>query len=133
VRSLDTNVVLRLLLGDVPQQAEQVKQLLLQAKPGSFAVADGVLFEIVWVLSGPLYNLGRPLIAEMLLQLATMPQIRCDRRLIERVVPYYTRNAGVSFIDAWLAIQAELAGAAPLLTYDKKLAAALPSQVDLIK
>jgi predicted nucleic-acid-binding protein len=46
--SLDTNCLLRWLLGDLPEQAEAVTRLL--ASQETFAVADAVIIEVVFVL-----------------------------------------------------------------------------------
>src|SRR6266536_1302471 len=124
--SLDTNLVLRLLLLDVLEQAEAVEELLAASKPGSFQLVDGVLFECVWVLSGPMYGLDRRIIADLMMQLTRMPQIDCNRGLIERDMPLYVRHTNLSFIDVCLAVTAELSETVPLLTYDKKLARTLP-------
>jgi predicted nucleic-acid-binding protein len=125
--SLDTNMILRLTLQDVPKQSEKLIAFIDSSKPGSIMVADAVFFEIAWVLSGPGYKFDRPYIAKSLLKVIAIPQINCNRALIEKVVPIYLKHRNVSFIDACLAVYAELNGATPLLTFDKKLIKALPS------
>ncbi len=67
--SLDTNTVLRIVLGDVPQQTERSMQLLMASSQRSLDVADAVLFELVWVLSGPVYGFDRSSISEALLNI----------------------------------------------------------------
>lgn len=132
MRSLDTNVILRFLLGDVPKQAQEVDDLLATARPDSFAVADAVLFETAWVLSGPYFQLDRGSIGDMLLQIAAIPQIKCNRELIGTAVPLYISNPALSFIDISLAVYAQLDDALPLLTYDRRLAKELPELTRLI-
>ena len=124
--SLDTNVILRLLLNDVPSQAQEARALFSRAKPHSLVVEDAVFFECVWVLSGPPYNLGRGVIAELLLGLVKMQPLHCNRSLVERVMPLYMQYPSVSLIDLVLAAYAELNGATPLLTFDKAFAKKLP-------
>jgi predicted nucleic-acid-binding protein len=126
IRSLDTNVVLRLLLGDVTEQEVRVRQMLERGRPGSFVLADAVIFECVWVLSGPVYGFGRQFIGDLLLQLIDIPQINCNRDMISRAVIRYEKYPAISFMDACLATYAELGEAVPLLTFDKNLAKALP-------
>jgi predicted nucleic acid-binding protein len=48
VASVDTNVLLRSLLGDVPKQAERVDQLI--ASGTTLVVEDAALIEVVFVL-----------------------------------------------------------------------------------
>ncbi len=127
--SFDTNIVLRLILQDAPQQTDKIIDRIEKAKPGSIMIADAVFFEIVWVLSGSIYEFERPLIAKLLLQITEIPQINCNRNLLERAVPLYVKHPEISFIDACLAVYAELNNAAPLVTFDKKLAKALPQTV----
>ncbi len=127
--SLDTNAVLRLMLRDVPEQADRVSTLISGAKQGSIMIADAVFFEAVWVMSSPVYGLERPLIGKLLLQVAQIPQINCNRELLVRAVPLYVKHEGISFVDACLAVYAELNEAAPLLTFDRRLVKALPKMV----
>lgn len=130
--SLDTNIVLRLLLQDVPDQLHKVMLLLDQAKPGSLMIADIVFFECVWVLSGNIYGFNRELIGRLVLQVADIPQISCNRVLLEKTVPLYVRFPNISFADACLVSLAELKGAAPLLTFDRKLASVLPNTATVL-
>lgn len=130
MRSLDTNVVLRLLVGDMPEQAVKIEHMLVAAKPNGFAIADVVFFECVWVLSGPLYGFNRAMVGEMLLQITKIDQINCNRNMIRQAVPRYVTNSKISFVDACLATYAELNNATPLLTLDKNLAKVLPDLVE---
>lgn len=133
MKSLDTNVLLRLLVNDIPEQAAKVEDLLASAKPNSFAVADAVFFECAWVLAGPLYGFNRDVIGSMLLHITQIDQINCNRALVQRAVPRYVGHKTISFIDACLATYAELNQATPLLTFDKNLAKALPDLVEKLQ
>jgi len=126
VKSLDTNIVLRLLLQDVPEQTQKVVTLIDDSKPGSLQVVDAVFFECAWILSGPYYDFDRELIGKMLLQVTAIPQINCNRTMLEKAVPQYAARPALSFIDSCLAVQAGLNEAVPLLTFDRKLAQQLP-------
>lgn len=130
--SIDTNIVLRLLLRDDPSQTEKIIGIIDNAKPGGIMVADAVFFEVAWVLSGKYYGLNRPLIAKLLRQLAAIPQINCNRNLLEQALPLYVKHKDISFIDACLATYAELNQATPLITLDKRLAMALPKTVTML-
>jgi len=132
MKSLDTNVVLRLLLDDVPEQTQQIQIMLEHAKPKSFFVADAVFFEIAWVLGGQFFQFDRKLIGDMLLQITKIPQIVCSRSVIEQVVPLYRAKSQLSFVDIYLAIYAKHMGADPLLTYDRLLAKKVPDLTALL-
>ncbi len=125
--SLDTNLLLRLVLRDIPGQTDKVTALLDSAKQGELEIADAVLYELVWILSGSLYGYDRTLIGDTLIEIARLPQVSCNRLLIEKAVPVYINYPKLSFIDICLTVYAELNNAAPLLTFDKALAGALPN------
>ncbi len=59
MRTLDTNVVVRLLIGDDPQQTPVAERALLDAiATGGVYLPDVVLAEVAWILRG--YELDRP-------------------------------------------------------------------------
>ena len=128
--SLDTNILLRLMLNDVPAQTGKIIKLLETSRPHSLQIADAVWLECVWILTGMGYS--RADIAASLLDLMEFPQFNCNRALIEKAVPVYAKHPKISFIDACLAVYAELNDAAPLVTFDKALAKQLPEQVRLL-
>lgn len=130
--SIDTNLVLRIMLQDIPEQKEKVFDLIDSSKSHSLLVEDAVFFECVWVLSGKMYAFDRTLIGKLLLQVSNIQQIKCNRAMLERAVPLYVKHSQISFVDACLAAYAELNDAKPLLTFDKKLARALPQAVSIL-
>lgn len=130
--TLDTNLVLRLLVRDVPSQVNKIINLIDHAGPESLAVPDVVFFECAWILAGSLYQFDRSLIGKLILTIADIPQINCNRAMLERAVPLYIKHASISFIDACLVTYAELNSATPLVTFDKKLAKALPKMVKVL-
>ncbi|HVQ43568.1 MAG TPA: PIN domain-containing protein [Candidatus Saccharimonadia bacterium] len=130
--ALDTNLVLRLLLEDHPAQSPATVAMVAKGRRSEFTVEDVVLFECVWILQGSAYGFDRRLIADLITELTRIEQIACNRLLISQVMPVYVHHKAVSFIDIALAVYAELNGTGPLLTYDKKLAKALPHLVRLV-
>ncbi len=123
--SFDTNVLLRLLLNDIPEQRIAVKKLLSQAA-NQFAVADTVIIELVFALDRH-YGFSRLQIAEAIDGLMKLREINCNRTLFERALPLYIDHPSLSFEDCCLAIYAQLNDAEPLWTFDKKLANQAPS------
>ena len=122
--SLDTNVLLRLLLNDIPEQRTAVKKLLDQTA-NQFAVADTVIIELVFGLDR-YYGFSRLQITEAVDGLMKLREINCNRSLFESALPLYTDHANLSFEDCCLAIYAQLNDAEPLWTFDKKLAKQAP-------
>lgn len=128
MKSLDTNTLLRLVLADIPDQTVKVEKLMADTSQ-KFFVADLVFAEMVWVLQGDVYGYDRQRIAANLLSIMSITHVNCNRTMLEKAIPLYVKHQKISFIDACLAIYAELNDATPLLTFDKKLTLALPKTV----
>jgi predicted nucleic-acid-binding protein len=118
--SLDTNVVLRLLLNDIPDQHIAAKKLLDQTDT-RLDVADTVIIELIFALNR-YYGLSRLQIAEAVEGFMKLKEINCNRSLFEKAIPIYIDHPGLSFEDCCLSTYAELNEAEPLWTFDKKLA-----------
>lgn len=98
--ALDTNVVVRLMTGDDPQQTAQAKKLL---KSESCSVALSVLMECEWVLRAA-YGMDAALIAQLLRRLLELEQLAPQSpALMERVLDAF--EAGMDFADALHALQ----------------------------
>ncbi len=117
--SLDTNVLLRLLLQDVPLQHKAAVQLLTSG--GNFSVADTAFVEVIFVLERN-YQLTRPQISEAVKGLASLAELNCNHDLLENALPVFEAHPSLSFEDCCLAVYANLNDAEPLWTFDKKLA-----------
>lgn len=118
--SLDTNILLRLLLNDIPEQHAAAKELMHRAS-GQFAIADTAVIELAFVLERH-YGFSRLQIAEALDGLMRLKEINCNRVLFENALPVFTKHSGLSFEDCCLSSYAKLNKAEPLWTFDKKLA-----------
>lgn len=117
--SLDANVVLRLLLDDVPEQHRLAVMLL--RSPGTLVVSDTALIETIFVL-GRAYELSRRQQAEAILGLLRQPGIAGSVEHFETAFALYLAHPKLSFEDCYLAVAAEQSGNRPLWTFDKKLA-----------
>jgi predicted nucleic-acid-binding protein len=118
--SLDANVLLRLLLNDVPDQHSAVVKLLEQTS-GQFLVADTALIELVFVL-GRHYQFSRKQIVEAVMGLLELTAIKCNEELFTMALPIFVKFPALSFEDCCLSAYANLQTAEPLWTFDQKLA-----------
>lgn len=119
--SLDTNLLLRLVLGDVPEQSEAVEKLL---KPGNiFDVSDITIFEMVYVLE-KVYKLPRDKVSQNIYTIINHSSINGNRKLFALTLPLYVQNPKLSIVDCALTKYAELNQATPLYTFDADLAKA---------
>ena len=116
--SLDTNALLRLLLGDVPAQTRAVESLL--TKESVFEVADAALIEMIFVLE-KIYKMERPLVMENVLAITRHKQFLCNKKMFEQCLPLYVAHKSLSIIDCALVTYARLQNATPLITFDKDI------------
>ena len=117
--SLDTNVLLRLIVRDNAQMLEKARKLLDEHEV--FAVADQAIIEIVYVLGGH-YGYSRHEVADVVKALIDNQHLNLNRPLFERVLPHYRKHSSLSFTDCCLEAYATLNQQTPLYTFDTKLA-----------
>lgn len=123
--ALDTNVLVRFLVQDDPSQARLAGKIidqLTEEDPGF--VSREVLLELVWVLERA-YRLARAEIAGAVDGLLASTELVVeDADAIGSALELY-RNDGFGFADLMIAAAARRAGAAEVVTFDRK-AARLP-------
>ena len=117
--SLDTNCLLRWLLGDIPEQTAIITALIDSDE--NVTVADAALIETVFVLE-KVKKINRDSIEKAVKAVIEKKSILCNRELFEEILPIYTGHPKLSFIDCYLETFARRMGSEPLLTFDKKLA-----------
>jgi predicted nucleic-acid-binding protein len=118
--SLDTNILLRLILKDIPAQYDTAIKLL-NRKEARFDVADLAITETVYVLETA-HKATRPEVSEAITAITTLPNLNCNRALFSEVLPFYLTHPKLSFTDCCLAEYARQNQSEPLWTFDKKLA-----------
>jgi len=123
--SLDTNIILRLLLNDIPDQRVTAKHLL-EKTDGIFEIADASIVEVVFVMSR-YYELGRGDVSKGILDFITQPNINSNQILFKKALNLFVNRPALSFEDCCLSVYAEINQAEPLWTFDKKLAAQAPN------
>ena len=119
--SLDTNILLRLLLRDNPRQYELALNLLNTDKVRYF-VSDTAVNELVFVLES-YYQFNRAQVGDIVDGLLAIGTIDCNRELALCALDLYRSHKSLSFGDCYLAASAKSMNAAPLWTFDKALAA----------
>ena len=94
--AVDTNVVVRLLVGDDPEQARRATALF--AREPEIFIAKTVILETVWVLHG-VYGFSRSEVAEAVQRLAGLPNVAVeDPEQLARALDHLGR--GIDFADA---------------------------------
>jgi predicted nucleic-acid-binding protein len=118
--SLDTNILLRLLLRDIPEQYELALKLVESRKVRYF-VSDTAINELVFVLER-FYQFSRKQIGQVVEGLLSISTVDCNYELVLSALELYLTNRALSFGDCYLAASAKTMNAAPLWTFDKALA-----------
>ena len=121
VRTLDTNVVVRLLIGDDPQQTPIAEQAFLAAiASGGVYLPDVVLAEVAWVLRG--YDLERATRYQLLERLVRTRGVVVDD--IDAVIDALEQfRLGGDLADQLILARAASSGALPVLSFDRRFAA----------
>lgn len=118
VRTLDTNVVVRLLIGDDPQQTPIAEQAFLEAiASGGVFLPDVVLAEVGWVLRG--YALDRLTRHRLLERLVRTRGVVVED--IDAVIDALENfRQGGDLADHLILARASRAGALPVLSFDQR-------------
>jgi predicted nucleic acid-binding protein len=117
---LDTNVILRHLLNDVPEQSAQARALLLRIEAGELRVrtAETVVFEIVFTLQR-LYKKTPREIRDALLPILELPTISLSGKPVIREALRLYVEAALPFADAYhAALMADL-GLTEIYSFDR--------------
>lgn len=117
----DTNLFLRFLTKDVPEQSEAVRKLLLKATQGDITLitTSMVIAEIIWTLES-FYKETREEIQQMVLSFLNTPGLTIENgELVIRALRWYV-DKRIDFIDAYNAAWMEIREITTICTLDVK-------------
>jgi predicted nucleic acid-binding protein len=113
---VDTNVLVRHLIGDPPEQAARASRFLAAAD--ELLLADLVVAEVVYVLES-FYEVPRARVAELVRAIIAFPAIVVlDAAMLLRALEVY-ETARLDFAEAYLVAQAERSGVGAVASFDK--------------
>ena len=121
--SIDTNILLRLILLDNGDQLARIKSMLTSAE--DVFVPDQAVIEAVYVLGGS-GGLSWQDIENALRALLQNSRLHMNNQVFSRILDRYATHPAVSFTDLYLEAYAYFSNHTPLYTFDKKLARQLP-------
>ena len=118
---LDTNIALRLLVGDAKELAEKARAVFKGAEEGRWRllVHPLVVAELVYALLR-FYKKPKTAVARVLRELLTLPGVRVLERGAVMKALVRMEQSRLSFTDAFLAEKAKASGT-PLATFDADL------------
>lgn len=120
--SLDTNILLRWLLNDVPSSSARAEELI--ASGVQLHVEDAAIIEVVYVLESVMRT-GRQTIRNAIRLIVSTGNLDLNRRLWGELADVYVEHPKLSVVDIYLSRRAREADATPLLTLDRRLATQL--------
>ncbi len=115
---VDSNILVRHLTGDPPDQAQRATAFLRGGT--NLVLVDLVVAEVVYVLES-VYELGRARVAELLRAIIGFPAIVvADEALLLRTLELYEQYR-IHFAESYLAACAELSGVGVVASFDREL------------
>ncbi len=120
--ALDTSVIVRYLVGDDAAQAAAARALMDRTTPDDPGfICREVAIEVAWVLERS-YRLTRARVAAALMDLTASDSLVVEDSDDVAAAAYRYGQGGPGFSDLMILAAAERAGAAPLCTFDGRLA-----------
>ena len=115
---VDTNILVRHLTGDPPEQAARATKFLAAAD--ELLLADLVVAEVVYVLES-FYQVPRERVAELARAIIAFPAIVVlDPAMLLRALEVYETER-LDFAEAYLVAQAERSGVGVVASFDKAI------------
>lgn len=117
---IDANALLRYLLNDLPDQADQVERLLDEAERGELLLIahSHIMAELVWVLSS-YYKVPREEVREQLEGIIHTPGVQVEEQhlVLSALKDYVEKN--VDYIDAYTVAWMKARDISDLASFDK--------------
>ena len=118
----DANIILRLLLKDLPDQTEKVEILFKKIvnQNTNIIILPSVLAEVLYVSTGSIYQIDREIIASQLGKLLRRPEFASkDNQIVLASLETYKKTA-FDFVDCFLTNKAK-SEATQVISFDKDL------------
>ena len=132
MKGIDTNILVRFLVGDDDLQARQVYSLFKQAEENKseLFVPLLVILELIWVLES-VYEITRAEILESISDLLLMPILKFEQVAVLQKFILNAHAARYDLADLLIGYSAKEQGCQGIITFDKKASAS--SLFELVK
>jgi len=120
---LDTNILLRYLMKDDPEQFKRAKEIMRKeiSEQNRGFISTVVLVETCWTLRN-FYKIGREGIETMLDRFLVSPELEFEHREEIWKALRLSRNGSIDFVDGLIGVISEGHGCEYTLTFDRKAA-----------
>ncbi|MBR2710764.1 PIN domain-containing protein [Candidatus Saccharibacteria bacterium] len=125
IERIDTNIMVRLITRDDERLLKKARKLFSHEEK-LYVFEDAAMMELVFVLSGAEYCYPRKKVAEKIKIVMQIPNLVCNKSIIEGALDIYAGHPKLSFVDCYLAVMADTTQETPLWTFDHKLAMQCP-------
>lgn len=125
LESLDTNVILELILNRDPKKAERAFNLITTPR-SYFFIPDQAIMEICYTLCKK-YGYSKQEFVDSLKIISNFSRLDYDAETFNRVSKYYLAHPKLSIADCYMTVKMSDLNRTPFWTFDEKLAKQLPA------
>jgi len=121
MKGVDTNILVRFLVGDNRIQSKKVYNLFKKAesKNDTLFIPVLVVLELIWVLESA-YQISRKEIIESISDMLLMPILRFEHQSALQQFTHFSKNNNYDLSDLLIAFSAKAQGCESVLTFDKR-------------
>ena len=121
MKGIDTNILIRFLIGDDAKQAKKVYNLFknAEATKNELFVPLLVILELIWVLEAA-YEIPRAAILDSLNDLTLMPILKFEHQSTLQQFTHSAQDNKLDLSDLLIAHSAKSLGCETVITFDKK-------------
>jgi len=122
VKAIDTNILIRFLVNDDPDQLKRVTRLFMKTKARNekLLVSSAIILELIWVLEAN-YKAKKHKVIVALDKIINLDFLFFpNRHSIEKLIDFSTQYPSLDLSDLFIALLAEEYGATSIISFDKK-------------
>jgi predicted nucleic-acid-binding protein len=121
MKGVDTNILVRFLVGDDEIQSKKVYELFkkIESKNDTLFVPLLVVLELIWVFESA-YEISREEIIESISDMLLMPILKFEHQSAIQQFTHFAQSNNYDLSDLLIAYSAKEQGCASIFTFDKK-------------